>query len=73
MYDNLPDEALERFRRLSSRASQRLLETLDDWLSRHDRDSSPDAAGTGRNVAGIGVYYFEAPTGEREKNHEDEL
>ncbi|MFO7706818.1 MAG: DUF6502 family protein [Desulfobacterales bacterium] len=61
MYDNLPDDVLPRFRRLSSRAAQRLLEKLDVWLAGHDRDCTPRESGSGRNVAGIGIYYFEEP------------
>jgi hypothetical protein len=59
LYDNLPTEALPKFRRLSSQAAQGLLEKLDKWLSGHDRDVNPKAGGTGRNTAGIGIYYFE--------------
>jgi len=61
LYDNLPDEALSEFQRLSSRAAQNLLEKLDRWLSDHDRDTQPDIKGSGRNIAGLGIYYFEKP------------
>ena len=61
LYDNLPDEALSEFQRLSSRAAQNLLEKLDRWLSDHDRDTQPDITGSGRNIAGVGIYYFEKP------------
>jgi len=61
LYDNLPDEALSEFQRLSSRAAQNLLEKLDRWLSDHDRDTQPDIKGSGRNLAGLGIYYFEKP------------
>lgn len=60
-YDNLPDAALPAFRRLSAKEGQALLEKLDRWLSRHDRDASPETHGTGRNLAGLGIYYFEEP------------
>lgn len=60
-YDNLPDQALPEFRTLSAQKAQALLERLDEWLSRHDRDTQPAVAGTGRNRAGIGIYYFEEP------------
>jgi hypothetical protein len=59
MYDNVPAEALEEFRRLSSAQAQALLERLDKWLSQHDRDTRPDTTGTGRMRTGIGIYYFE--------------
>jgi len=59
LYDNLPAEALPKFRRLSSKAAQDLLENLDTWLSGHDRDVNPKVGGTGRITAGVGIYYFE--------------
>ena len=58
-YDNLPEEALPRYRKLSARQSQALLERLDKWLAEQDRDTNPSATGTGRWRAGIGIYYFE--------------
>jgi hypothetical protein len=60
-YDNLPDEVLPALRRLSSNNAQALLEKLDIWLSRHDRDVNPQVKGSGRNTAGVGIYYFEEP------------
>ncbi len=67
LYDNLPDEALREFRRLSAEAAQGLLEKLDRWLSSHDRDTNPGAGGSGRNTAGVGIYYFEKPCGEEDQ------
>lgn len=65
LYDNLPDEALPAFRKLSEKSAQALLERLDRWLSQRDRDVTPSVEGTGRNRAGLGIYYFEGPyTGE---------
>jgi hypothetical protein len=63
-YNNLPSEVLPKFRNLSSQAAQKLLERLDSWLAKHDRDTEPAGEGTGRNVAGIGIYYFEEPFNE---------
>lgn len=60
-YDHLPDEVLPAFRKLSAKKSQQLLETLDRLLARHDRDVTPTTKGTGRNRAGVGIYYFEEP------------
>jgi hypothetical protein len=59
MYDNVPAEVLEEFRRLSAKQAQQLLEHLDKWLARHDRDTNPAVTGAGRVRTGIGVYYFE--------------
>lgn len=58
-YDNVPDEAAAKFRELSAEKAQQVLETLDRWLARHDRDANPSVAGTGRKKVGMGIYYFE--------------
>ncbi len=58
-YDNLPEHAVEKFRKLGARESQKLLDRMDRWLSKHDRDTQPDVTGTGRKRSGIGIYYFE--------------
>ena len=60
-YDNLPDEVLPKFRKRFAKRAQALLESADQWLARHDRDVTPTVKGTGRNNAGIGIYYFEEP------------
>ena len=60
-YDNLPDEVLPEFRKLSSKRAQAFLERLDRWLAQRDRDVTPSIEGTGRNRAGLGIYYFEEP------------
>ncbi|MGD9327110.1 MAG: DUF6502 family protein [Desulfobacterales bacterium] len=60
-YDNLPDEVLPVFRKYSAKKSQALLENLDRWLAQRDRDITPKVKGSGRNRAGIGIYYFEEP------------
>jgi hypothetical protein len=59
MYDNVPVEALEEFRRMSGTHAQALLERLDKWLAQHDRDTHPETRGTGQIRTGIGIYYFE--------------
>ncbi len=59
MYNNIPDEVLPEFRKFSSQEAQSLLEKLDHSLSRQDRDVNPTVRGSGRNVAGVGIYYFE--------------
>lgn len=59
MYDNVPDEAIEKFREMSGAQAQAILEQLDRWLAGHDRDSNQEVKGTGRNRVGIGIYYIE--------------
>ena len=58
-YDNLPCEALPQLKRMAGKKSQVLLESLDRWLCKRDRDFNPLIGGTGRKRAGIGIYYFE--------------
>ena len=58
-YNNLPNEAVPEFKELAARHSQELLETFDRWLAERDRDANPDAEGTGRRAAGVGIYFFE--------------
>ena len=65
LYDNLPVDILPAFRQLSAESAQKLLEKLDAWLSERDRDSGSDVKGTGRTIAGLGVYYFEEPYDEK--------
>jgi hypothetical protein len=60
-YDNLPDNVLPKFRKFSAKKAQALLENLDRWLARRDRDVTPTVNGNGRNKAGLGIYYFEEP------------
>jgi hypothetical protein len=60
-YDNLPAEALPAFKKLSFKKAQKLLEQLDGWLAENDRDVNPAVKGTGRHLAGLGIYYFEEP------------
>ena len=59
LYDNLPDEALPKFRKLFAKRAQSLLESADRWLARRDRDINPAVEGSGRNRAGIGLFFFE--------------
>jgi hypothetical protein len=60
-YDNLPREVLSDFHQLAAESAQKLLENLDEWLSARDRDTNPEAKGTSRYHAGLGIYYFEKP------------
>ena len=58
-YNNLPEEILPQLRELSREKSQELLEEINRYLVIHDRDSNPESTGSGRNRAGLGIYYFE--------------
>ena len=67
-YDNLPEEVLPRLRELSREKSQELLEEINRYLVIHDRDSNPESTGSGRNHAGLGIYYFEEDVSEEKQN-----
>lgn len=58
-YDNLPEEAIPQVRKVARERGQELIELLDRFISERDRDVNPDVRGTGRKVAGVGIYYFE--------------
>lgn len=62
-YNNLPLEALAPFKELSKKEVNTLLRKLNKELSLQDRDINPKINGTGHYRAGIGVYYFEEPSG----------
>jgi Family of unknown function (DUF6502) len=61
MYDNVPVEAAKEFQVLAASQGQELLEAIDRWLSRRDRDVNPASKGTGRMRVGLGIYHFEEP------------
>ena len=67
-YDNLPEEVLPQLRELSREKSQELLEEINRYLVIHDRDSNPQSTGSGRNRAGLGIYYFEEDVPEEKQN-----
>jgi hypothetical protein len=69
MYDNVPVAAMEEFRQLTERHAQELIELLDAWLARHDRDVNPAVRGTGRVRAGVGVFAFEENLDEPRQAH----
>ena len=59
MYDNVPVESVPEFRAVSSAQLQVVMEEMDKWLSKRDRDVNRTVKGTGRMRVGIGIYYFE--------------
>ena len=44
---------------LAFERDMQLIELLDHWLSRHDRDANPRVHGSGRMRAGVSIFSFE--------------
>lgn len=58
-YNNLPDEAVPRLRKIAAEDSHLFLRQLDRWFALEDRDASPrPVTGEGQNYAGVGIYFF---------------
>jgi hypothetical protein len=66
MHVGIPLDVLPEFRSLSAAQSQALLEAFDAWLQARDvknRPAPPDAGPVPTARVGVGIYYFEEPTG----------
>jgi hypothetical protein len=63
-YLSFPADQLPKFRALSTDRCQALLEELDSWMSRHDREPHGEAATREHRRTGIAIYYFEGPAKE---------
>jgi hypothetical protein len=64
-YDDVPVDLLEELRRRIFQEGVNFVDSMDQTISRYDRDMNPSLQGEGRRQIGIGVYYFE-----NEKNGE---
>lgn len=68
MYNGIPDEHVESFRKYSARESQMLLERLDKWLDqRRSKQSTYDS-----NRVGLGIYHIESNESLDEAPHDDD-
>lgn len=66
-YDNLTAEAVAQFKPIVDKKAQELLEEFDRWLAARDRDANPAAEGSGRQRAGVGIFYFETDLSQEEQ------
>jgi hypothetical protein len=66
-YDNLGAKAMPRVRRRLRSAAEKFLRRVEQVLARYDRDRNPRAPAGDRQVAGIGLYYFESPGAQSER------
>ena len=67
-YNNLPASILPALRKLSAERAQDLLEELDRYLVKHDRDTTQQPSDDTRMHAGLAIYYFEEEY--KENTHE---
>ena len=70
-YDNVPLDHVEAFRKHSAKLSQELLERLDRWLQKRDRDSNPNLKGNGKTRIGLGIYMMDEAIKENEAEDND--
>ena len=61
-FDNIGSDGTKAARREMRRAGERFLKDVARRLAKYDRDRNPRAPSGERRYAGVGVYYFEAPT-----------
>jgi len=59
VYNNLPDEVLSNIELVSRDQSLEFLQQINQFFETQDRDSNPNLKGSGRNRAGIGLYFFQ--------------
>jgi len=59
VHDNLPDEVLPNLELVSRDKSLVFLRDINQFFETQDRDTNPNVKGSGRNRAGIGLYYFQ--------------
>jgi len=58
-YDNVPAESVARLRANIAADAEQLLVKHDTAISRHDRDVTPAARGSGRKRVVLGVWYYD--------------
>jgi len=58
VHDNLPDDVIGNLELVSRDKSLEFLQDINRFFETQDRDSNPNVKGSGRNRAGIGLYFF---------------
>jgi hypothetical protein len=64
-YDNVGAEGVVKLRRRVRSAAETFLRGIDKLFAKYDRDRNPKAPAGERQLAGLGVYYFESPHAKR--------
>jgi hypothetical protein len=60
-YNNVGAEGVAKLRRRVRSAAETFLRGIDKLFAKYDRDRNPKAPAGERQLAGLGVYYFESP------------
>jgi len=58
-YDNVPDDVLAELRDLIFNRGKDFVESINNEITKFDRDKNPSLKGNGKNRAGVGIFYFE--------------
>ncbi|MEM9601302.1 MAG: DUF6502 family protein [Pseudomonadota bacterium] len=66
VHNNLPDDVLDDIEVVSQDRALVFLNALNEFMATQDRDSNPNIKGTGRNRAGVGVYFFKHPVSDND-------
>lgn len=62
--DRLQSDAASEFRQWSRERGSAFIESIDDWLARHEEESPSEVASSGTRTLGMGVFYYEGPPAE---------
>jgi len=65
-YNQIPEKHIEEFKALASVENQKLLESLNVWLSTHDTSKEDGSAPEKSMKVGVGAYYFEESNSDSE-------
>lgn len=63
IYHDIPEDALDDFRALSRKKSERLIRELNQWLNAKKKTSATSASRTVERV-GLGIYYIQTSKGD---------
>ncbi len=69
-YDDVTEEGLNLFRKISAEKALRLLRDLDKSLCQHDRGINPAVKGSGRFRTGLGLYMIEETVDDGDTDNE---
>lgn len=69
-YNNLPIDAVHKFREIAAKDSMDLLLQFNDWLRERDQGKRHEQSIHNGHQAGVGIYYFDDLSTPSEKKHD---